>query len=55
MLDQEVSQLGHVDTLGPLFTFRNGTIHLRWAMKKTRVIWGYMGDDILPSYVGIIP
>lgn len=32
MLDQQVSQLGHVDTLGPLFAFRNGTIHLRQAM-----------------------
>lgn len=28
MLDQQVSEFGHVDTLGPLFTFRNGTIHL---------------------------
>ena len=28
MLDQQVSELRHVDTLGPLFAFRNGTIHL---------------------------
>ena len=29
MLDQQVSELRHVDTLGPLFAFRNGTIHLQ--------------------------
>lgn len=29
MLDEQVSELRHVDTLGPLFAFRNGTIHLQ--------------------------
>ena len=29
VLDQQVSELRHVDTLGPLFAFRNGTIHLQ--------------------------
>lgn len=43
MLDQQVSELRHVDTLGPLFTFRNGTIHLQAGRhpEATKGTWAF--------------
>ena len=26
----------------------------KWAMKKNLVVYGYIGDDMLPRYIGII-
>lgn len=43
MLDQQVSELRHVDTLGPLFAFRNGTIHLQAGRhpEATKGTWAF--------------
>lgn len=43
MLDEQVSQLGHVDTLGPLFAFRNGTIHLSGDVVTPEATEGDLG------------